>query len=232
MHCSSSWHSGISVSLLFKFITNLFDPWEILTEEWVLSLFKDHNSHLNSMFTVQVTGCIFQHGSNFCVPSDPSFWLWCWFFSWKSAFTTGHWWEFCSIFHHEILSDFNNIQKSCIHTNFTQSVLLCNFSIRSPYCCSRRAWFAGSSQSKRTSVLITLCTNEELDCPLTTGCPVLSWRDSYSSHISRDCSVKTELVCRDNYAKNSFNRFQIGCIVYRQFSMSFAFQLTSGQLGS
>ena len=49
-------------------------------------------------------------------------------------------------------------------------------------------------------------------------------------HISLcDCSVKTELVCRDNYAKNSLNRFQIGCIVYRQFSMSFAFELTSGQ---
>ena len=33
----------------------------------------------------------------------------------------------------------------------------------------------------------------------------------------RDCSLKTELICRSNYAKNSFNRFQIGCIVYRQF---------------
>ena len=39
--CSSSCSSGISVSLLFKFITNLLDPWEILTQEWVLSLFKD-----------------------------------------------------------------------------------------------------------------------------------------------------------------------------------------------
>ena len=38
---SSSWSSGISVSLLFKFIRNLFDPWEILTQEWVMSLFKD-----------------------------------------------------------------------------------------------------------------------------------------------------------------------------------------------
>ena len=36
--------------------------------------------------------------------------------------------------------------------------------------------------------------------------------------------------CRDNYAKNSFNRFQIGCIVYRYFSMSFASESTSGQL--
>ena len=46
-----------------------------------------------------------------------------------------------------------------------------------------------------------------------------------------DCSVKTELICRDNYAKNSLNRFQIGCTVFRQFSISFAFELTSGQWG-
>ena len=46
----------------------------------------------------------------------------------------------------------------------------------------------------------------------------------------RDCSVKTELIiCRDNCAKNSFNRFQLGCIVYRLFSMSFASESTSGQ---
>ena len=38
---SSSWSSGIYVSLLLKSVTNLFKPWEILTQEWVLSLFKD-----------------------------------------------------------------------------------------------------------------------------------------------------------------------------------------------
>ena len=43
--------------------------------------------------------------------------------------------------------------------------------------------------------------------------------------------MKTELVCRNNYAKNSVNRFLVGCIVYRQFTMSFAFELTSGQWG-
>ena len=37
----ASWYSGISCSLLFKFITNMFDPWEFLTKEWELSLFKD-----------------------------------------------------------------------------------------------------------------------------------------------------------------------------------------------
>ena len=33
------------------------------------------NSDLNSMFTVQVTGRDFQHGSDFCVPLDPAFLL-------------------------------------------------------------------------------------------------------------------------------------------------------------
>ena len=49
-----------------------------------------------------------------------------------------------------------------------------SFSIHSPYCCNRRSWFAGSSRSKGTSVLITLSTSEELDCPITPGVPVLS----------------------------------------------------------
>ena len=46
-----------------------------------------------------------------------------------------------------------------------------NFSIRSPYCCKRRSLRARSSLSKGTSVLITLGTNEELDCPPTTVAP-------------------------------------------------------------
>ena len=39
--CSSSWSSGTSVSLLVESITNLFDQWEILTQEWVLSSLRD-----------------------------------------------------------------------------------------------------------------------------------------------------------------------------------------------
>ena len=78
-----------------------------------------HNSDLNSVFTMQITGCNFQHGPNFGVPLDPSFWLWCFFFSWKSVFTTGHCMkllEICSVFRPQVLSNFNNVQKSCIHT--------------------------------------------------------------------------------------------------------------------
>ena len=43
----------------------------------------------------------------------------------------------------------------------------------------------------------------------------------------RDCSVKTELIYRSNCPKNSCNNFQIGRKVYRQFTMSIAFELTS-----
>ena len=53
----SSWSSGISCSLLFKFITNLFYPWEILTQEWVLSLFKDQILISTPYFSMQIPGC-------------------------------------------------------------------------------------------------------------------------------------------------------------------------------
>ena len=68
--------------------------------------------------------------------------------------------------------------SSCSIVQFQQHLLnlsCCDsFSIRSPYCCNGNFSFAGSSQSKGTSVLITLSTSEELDCPITMGLPVLS----------------------------------------------------------
>ena len=46
----------------------------------------------------------------------------------SSLLTTSYWicelWEFFSVFRHEILSDFNCGQKSCISTKFAHSVLL------------------------------------------------------------------------------------------------------------
>ena len=44
-----------------------------------------------------------------------------------------------------------------------------------------------------------------------------------------DCSVKTGPIYRSKCAKNSCNLFQVGTIVYRQFSTTFAFQHSSGQ---
>ena len=58
------------------------------------------------------------------------------------------------------------------------------FSTHSPYFRNRRSLWARSSLSKSTSVLIKLGTNEEPDCPPTTDLSVLSWKVSYSSHIS------------------------------------------------
>ena len=39
-----------------------------------------------------------------------------------------------------------------------------------------------------------------------------------------DCSVNTELIHRNNCAKNSFNRFRVGAIVYWQYSTAFALE--------
>ena len=69
----------------------------------------------------------FNTGQILVFPWDPSCWLWCWFFSWKIAFTTSHCmklWKICSVFRHETLSNFNNTQKSYIHTEFAHCVLL------------------------------------------------------------------------------------------------------------
>ena len=44
-----------------------------------------------------------------------------------------------------------------------------------------------------------------------------------------DCSVKTELIGKNNYATNSLNCFLIRSKMYRQFAVSFAFELTPGQ---
>ena len=104
---SSSWTFGISIPLLFKFITKPI--WSMRNSDPGVSIVSVHgpNSDLNSTFTMQVTGCNFQYGPNLGVPLDPSFWLWCFVFSWKSVFTTGHCIKLCeisSVFRHEILS--------------------------------------------------------------------------------------------------------------------------------
>ena len=110
--CSSSWNSWSSVSLLFKFIPNLFDPWEILTQQWVLSPLRDHI----------LTSTPYLPCKQLVVTSN----TWS-IFPWKSVFTTGRCMTLCqvsSVFRHEVFSNFNSIQKSCIHTKFAQSVLL------------------------------------------------------------------------------------------------------------
>ena len=123
-----------------------------------------HDSDLSSMFTMQATGCHFQYGPNFGVPSDPTFWFRCGRVYSRQATASVN----CET------SAVSFVMKYCpISTTFRNPAssvqnllnLSCcdSFSIRSPCCCYRRSWLAGSSQSKGTSVLITLSTSEELD---------------------------------------------------------------------
>ena len=112
---SSSWSSGMFVSLLFKFIYKLI--WSMRNSDPGVSVVsaQRHNSDLNSMFTVQVTGCNFQYGPNFGVSLDPAFRLWCCFFSWKSEFTTGLCIKLCEIS--------NRIYSFCLVVTASQFVL-------------------------------------------------------------------------------------------------------------
>ena len=84
--------------------------------------------NFHSIFTLQVTGCDFQHGSNFGIASNPTFRVRWFFISWQCVLTTCRWfcklWELFSVLCHEILSDFNCCQESCISTNFYHTILL------------------------------------------------------------------------------------------------------------
>ena len=103
-----------------------------------------------------------------------------------------------------------------------------SFSSRSLFLRNRTSSCAGSSV-KSMFVFITFGTNNGLDCPSTTGppCSIMA-RFTFFTHFC-DCSVKTELIHRNNCAKNSFNRSWVGTIVYRQFSTTFALMHHSGQ---
>ena len=154
------------------------------------------------MFTVQVTGCNFQYGSNFGVPLVPSF---------RMLFLLL---EEC--IHdrplHEFVRDLQCLLSWSIvqfqqHSEILHPYKICsihlfvnNFSIRCPYLCNRNSWRAGSSSFKSTFVLITLGTR---------GTRLSSHNGSprsivigfiFFTHFC-DCSVKTELIYRSNCAK-------------------------------
>ena len=86
------------------------------------------NSDFHSMFTLQVTGCDFQYGSNFGVPLNLTFRV-SWIFHLVAKCTPDmslfcKLWELVSVLCHEVLSDFNCFQESCINTNLYHSILL------------------------------------------------------------------------------------------------------------
>ena len=232
-HILRSWTSGIHCSLLFKFITNLYLIHEKfwLRSEYCLCSKTQFWAQLHTYHASNWLQLLLRAQSLCSLGSNLSVQMFLLLLGRVYSRQATAW--NCENYAVSFVMKYCPISTIFRNPASIQNLLnlsCCDsFSIRSPYCCNRRSWLAGSSQSKGTSVLITLGTSEELDCPITTGLSVLSLRVSYSSHISATGSVKTELVCRDNYAKNSLNRFPIGCIVYRQFSMPFASESTSGQ---
>ena len=167
------------------------------------------DSNFHSMFTLQVAGCDFQYGSNFGVPSNPTFRVsWC-FISWQSVLTTSHWlcklWEFFSVFCREVLSDFNCFQESCISTK-DFPLVLCTFAIK---------FLMREFQSK---VWVSL---SKILLARTMG--QMSYQNKFlRSYMARfvfftqiwDCSVNSELITRNYCAKNSFNRSLISAEVW------------------
>ena len=116
--CSSNCISEVSCSLLFKFVTTMFKPWEILTHEWELCLFTDLILISTPVFTLQATGCNFQYGPNLGVPSNPTF----------SGQMIFHLLAKCVRIIQCLLSwstvDVNRCQESCISTNLDRTILL------------------------------------------------------------------------------------------------------------
>ena len=137
------------------------------------------NSDLDSIFTLKATGCDFQHGAQF----------WCSLWSNLSVQMYHHLLARCThdrplnlwiVRILQCLSSWNTVRFQLYRNPASAQNLLnlscCdNFSIRSPHLCNSNSSCAGSSLFKSTFLLITPGTNEELDCPLTTGLPVLSW---------------------------------------------------------
>ena len=81
-----------------------------------------------------------------------------------------------NVSNHEILSNFNNVYKSCFHTEFTQFILL--WQLFNSFFIFKKE----KSLSRGTSVLISL---RRIDCLITlSGRHDVLWWDSHSSHIS------------------------------------------------
>ena len=104
---------------------NLFDPWKILTQDWVLSSFGDQNLISTPYLAYKQLVVTSNTGPIFVFPWIRPFRLWWSVVSWKSVFTTSLCIKlFSIIFSHEILSNLNNMYKSCIQTEFTHFVFL------------------------------------------------------------------------------------------------------------
>ena len=123
------------------------------------------------------------------------------------------------VFRHEILSHFNNMYRSCF---LAESYSLC-FLVKA-------IWFVLQIAVINTFWCdgMSFCLLRKIDCPINTIRLPRSFLMcvKFCTHVC-NCSVKTELIGRNNYSKKSLNCFLIGTIVNGPFSV--AFELTTGQ---
>ena len=173
---SSNCTSEVSCSLLFKFLTNLF--WSTRNSYPLVRIVfvHIHNSDFNSR--------IYFACNKLQLPIWAQFWC-----SLGSILLVVMLLLLEECIHDRPLHEWNCensavsfVMKYCpISTTLRNLASILNllnlsccdsFSIRSPYCCNKRSLLARSSQSKGTSVLITLSTSEELDCLPTTVAPI------------------------------------------------------------
>ena len=98
---------------------------------------------------MQVTGCNFQYGPNLGVPLDPSFWLWRWFFSWKSVFTTGHCIQTHCFFQHTTHKLTWISQCKCIGCNVKCETTVLHCAQLKKYACLLRASMCAVFTSRR-----------------------------------------------------------------------------------
>ena len=178
-----------SSSLLLKFVTNLFKPWEILTHEWELSSFTDSilistpYLHCKQQVVTSNTGPflvsprIQSFGSDDFHPlakctHDMPLILWivrilqC-LLSWSAVRL-------------QLLSEILHQYKLLSHEFCCESLS----TTRSWYFCNRSSCAGSSVEGVGVFVNKLAGSNNRSGCPASTGLPVLTWQALYSSHKS------------------------------------------------
>ena len=189
-----------------------------------------HDSDHNSMFTVQITSCNFQYGPHCGVPLSPSFRLQMllrllaecthdealhetvWDLKCLSSRNTVHSQQHLEIMHpYKIYSLFHSVKDF--------SFVLQLVAIENSDTLDRHS----------PKEVLSWSYWEQLIVPSLYQM-VLIYREGI--HILHKCFRllrKDWAHLQKQFAPNRLNRFQIGCKVYWQFSMSFAFDSTTGQ---
>ena len=180
------------------------------------------DSNFNSVFTIQAKSRNFQHGFNFRALLDPS--LDCDDPSLLGrVYSRQTFAKNCSPL--SLVMIFCPISTTLFNPSSMQIYSLRKSvkEFRSSNCSNRNFRFTGSLFSKKTSVLISQnnwVSHHHIKLPWS-----IVERITLFTHVC-DCSAKTELICSNNYAKNSLNCFLVDNKENRQFSVSIDYELT------